>query len=345
MQVKDLIVTGDARVLGKIYTSDGAVSGGASGGGSSGDGSGLTYTLSKSGSTITLTGSDGSTSSVTDANTDTNTTYSNATTSAAGLMSASDKSKLDGIATGANKYTHPSYTAKSNGLYKVTVDASGHVSGTAAVAKSDITALGIPAQDTTYSAATQSANGLMSAADKSKLDGIASGATKITVDSALSSSSTNPVQNKVINSALAGKANSSHTHDDRYYTETEVNNLLNGKANSSHTHGASDISSLASTIQSLINSGGISMVKSVQRGSSSLADGTSAATSTTVTISSVNTAKSILIVNSTSSLYPKSDNNYAIGVKGELTNGTTITFTKTDKRGAINFAWQVIELY
>ena len=34
----------------------------------------------------------------------------------------------------------------------------------------------------------------------------------VTVDSALSSTSTNPVQNKVINSALAGKANSSHTH-------------------------------------------------------------------------------------------------------------------------------------
>lgn len=62
------------------------------------------------------------------------------------------------------------------------------------------------------SAATQSANGLMSAADKKKLDGIATGATKITVDSALSSSSTNPVQNKVINSALAGKAASSHNH-------------------------------------------------------------------------------------------------------------------------------------
>lgn len=36
--------------------------------------------------------------------------------------------------------------------------------------------------------------------------------TKVTVDSTLSSSSTNPVQNKVINSALAGKAASSHTH-------------------------------------------------------------------------------------------------------------------------------------
>ena len=48
------------------------------------------------------------------------------------------------------KYTHPSYTAKSSGLYKVAVDATGHVSETSAVTKSDITALGIPAQDTTY---------------------------------------------------------------------------------------------------------------------------------------------------------------------------------------------------
>ena len=39
--------------------------------------------------------------------TPTNTTYVNATTSAAGLMSASDKSKLDGIATNANNYVHP----------------------------------------------------------------------------------------------------------------------------------------------------------------------------------------------------------------------------------------------
>ena len=100
------------------------------------------------------------------------TTYGDASTTASGLMSASDKSKLDGIASGANKYTHPSYTAKSSGLYKVTVDASGHVSATAAVTKADITGLGIPAQDTTYSAATTSAAGLMSATDKTKLDSI-----------------------------------------------------------------------------------------------------------------------------------------------------------------------------
>ena len=119
-----------------------------------------------------------------------NTTYSVATTSANGLMSSTDKSKLDGIASGANKYSHPSYTAKSSGFYKVTVDSTGHVSATTAVAKSDITGLGIPAQDTTYSAATTSAAGLMSAADKSKLDGIASGANNYTYTLPTASSST-----------------------------------------------------------------------------------------------------------------------------------------------------------
>lgn len=103
-----------------------------------------------------------------------------ATTSAAGFMSAADKSKLNGIATGANKYTHPSYTSRTSGLYKVTVDGTGHVSGVAAVTKDDITALGIPGQDTntTYGEATTSAAGLMSSSDKSKLDGITAGANK-----------------------------------------------------------------------------------------------------------------------------------------------------------------------
>lgn len=51
----------------------------------------------------------------------------------------------------------------------------------------------------------------------------------VTIDSALSSSSTNPVQNKIIKSALDNKADSSHTHDDRYYTESEVDTLLDDK--------------------------------------------------------------------------------------------------------------------
>ena len=52
--------------------------------------------------------------------------------------------------------------------------------------------------------ATTSADGLMSAADKTKLDGLSQ--TSITVDSALSTTSTNPAQNKVITAALNSKA-------------------------------------------------------------------------------------------------------------------------------------------
>lgn len=126
-----------------------------------------------------------------------------------------------------------------------------------------------------HDSASSSENGFLSKEDKSKLDGIASGANKTVVDSSLSSSSTNPVQNKVVNSALSGKANSSHshsisnitnlqssldgksatghTHDDRYYTESEMNTKLNAKANSSHTHTASQISDLTVSTHTLAN--------------------------------------------------------------------------------------------
>lgn len=83
-----------------------------------------------------------------------------------------EKNKLAGIAEGANNYVHPSYTAKASGLYKVTVDATGHVSAVAAVTKDDITALGIPGSDTKYGNATTTNAGLMSAADKAKLDSL-----------------------------------------------------------------------------------------------------------------------------------------------------------------------------
>lgn len=53
--------------------------------------------------------------------------------------------------------------------------------------------------------ASTSTAGLMSASDKTKLNGIATGANKTIVDSALSSSSTNPIQNKVIKTELEKK--------------------------------------------------------------------------------------------------------------------------------------------
>ena len=67
---------------------------------------------------------------------------------------------------------HPSFSTRSSGLYKITVNNQGHVTGVAEVTKEDITALGIPAQDTntTYTAATTQKDGLMSKTDKQKVD-------------------------------------------------------------------------------------------------------------------------------------------------------------------------------
>ena len=79
--------------------------------------------------------------------------------------------KIDGEET--TVYTHPTTTAVAAGFKKVGNDDKGHVVLGADVTKQDIVALGIPAQDTTYSnVVAGGASGLMSGADKTKLDGI-----------------------------------------------------------------------------------------------------------------------------------------------------------------------------
>lgn len=137
------------------------------------------------------------------------TTYEDATQKVHGLLSTDDKKKLDGIASGANNYTHPTHTASAEGFYKVTVDELGHVTKTKAVAKNDITALGIPAQDTTYNDATQATHGLLTAADKKKLDGVEDGANKTVVSTEVTKEDANPVAGGAVWKALSNKANAS----------------------------------------------------------------------------------------------------------------------------------------
>lgn len=131
------------------------------------------------GTNVTLT-PDTTNDTVTIAATDT--TYSDATTSASGLMSSSDKTKLNGIATGAEVNQNAFSNVK---VGSTTVAADGKTDTLELVAGSNVTLtpdatndkVTIAATDTTYSAATTSAAGLMSASDKTKLDGIATGAT------------------------------------------------------------------------------------------------------------------------------------------------------------------------
>jgi hypothetical protein len=54
--------------------------------------------------------------------------------------------------------------------------------------------------------------------------------------------------------ALDAKSNTGHTHDNRYYTETESNNLLANKANLVHNHDLSDIINLQPTLSGIESS-------------------------------------------------------------------------------------------
>ena len=121
-----------------------------------------------------------------------------------------EKTKLAGL----SNYVHPTYTVRTAQFNKLGTDTLGHVISSVPVTKGDITALGIPAQDTTYSdmtgatprqdgehglvptpkssesyyflrgdgvwtregTASNSGDGLMAAVDKRKLDNIEEGA-------------------------------------------------------------------------------------------------------------------------------------------------------------------------
>lgn len=147
--------------------------------------------------------------------TPTNTTYGDATTSAHGLMTAADKAKLDGIASNANNYSHPTsagnkhipaggsagqilrwsadgtatWGVDNNTTYSIFKGASSSAAGGSGLVpppaagsqstkylRADGTWTEPP--NTTYANATKDTAGLMTAADKTKLDGIATEANK-----------------------------------------------------------------------------------------------------------------------------------------------------------------------
>ena len=139
--------------------------------------------------------------------------------------------------------------------------------------------------------ATTSTFGVMSAEQVAKLNGIETGATKNVVDTAMSSTSTNAVQNKVIYA----------------YIQEQIQNAV----------------------------GGMNMVKSVQRGVSSISDGNS---NRDITIAPVNIDKAMVNYLGFSDSSDHGCSGYI-----RLENSTTIRMSRGRKDGDSTFSWEVIE--
>ena len=139
-------------------------------------------------------------------------------------FSTAEKDKLKGL----TNYSHPSYTAKASGLYKVTVDSTGHISGAAEVSKADITALGIPGQDTntTYPISSNTLDGLMSKEMNSKVDGIESGAQVNKIENISVNNVTLTISGKKVNISVPTKV-SQLSNDNAYQTSAEVIAAIN----------------------------------------------------------------------------------------------------------------------
>lgn len=140
--------------------------------------------ITRSGTTFTYTCMDGTTGTFTQQ--DNNTTYSAATQSAQGLMSAADKKKLDGIASGANAYSLPTASSSTLGGVKTT----STVTSTSGLTACPIIS-GVPYYkdtNTTYSLSSF---------------GITATATELNYTDGVTSN---------IQTQLNGKAASSHTH-------------------------------------------------------------------------------------------------------------------------------------
>lgn len=135
---------------------------------------------------------------------------STSSSSTDGLMSSSDKTKLDGIESGAQKNTvlgvkgnsESSYRTGNINITKANIGL-GNVDNTSDASKPISTA-----QQTALDKKVDKVSGKglstndYTTNEKTKLAGIESGANKTVIDSALSSTSTNPVQNKIVKASI-----------------------------------------------------------------------------------------------------------------------------------------------
>ena len=162
--------------------------------------------------------------------------HDNATTTSNGFMSSTDKSKLDGIAEGANAYSLPTASSTVKGGIKIGSNLS-------------IDDEVLNAIDTKYSQGT----GIIisgTTINNAGVISISTGSTNGTINV-----NTNGVNTDIAVNGLGSAAYSSttdfasidHNHDERYYTTTEIDNFLITKIDNSDIYTTTEIDNFLTT--------------------------------------------------------------------------------------------------
>lgn len=188
----------------------------------------------KNGDNIQITG-DIKTDTITISATDTK--YSDATTSASGLMSAKDKKKLDGIASSANNYSHPTFTKNNAAAVKVGNDEHGHVVLGDALAKSDV---GLSNVGNFLAVSTEANQGLNDTQKSNARANIGAGTSSLVIGTgATNAAAGNHTHNYAGSASAGGPANS--TNGTLTLKAGKNTQTFNGSENKTFTITASDL--------------------------------------------------------------------------------------------------------
>ena len=151
-----------------------------------------------------------------------------ATTTRSGLMSASDKTKLDGIAAGAQGNSVTGVKGNSESSYRtgnVNITAAniglGNVSNTSDANKPVSTA-----QQTAINNALSSAKTYADEKVANLVNNSTAAVDSITELAAAMENNADAIE--ALESVAAGKADANHSHDDMYYTESEIDGKVSG---------------------------------------------------------------------------------------------------------------------
>ena len=147
---------------------------------------------------------------------------------------------------------------------------------------------------------------------------------------------------------------SSHTHDDRYYTESEINSKLNGKSNTNHTHNYLPLSggTMDGTLIFSKDSNGIKFasdawyITNIEAGTTSVQIGTAAAgytTSVTVTFKDYKHGSgSWYVVATAAGNNPAQPECVVVGISDLTTSGVRIRVRKiANNSGAGSPSWNI----